>query len=648
MSRSGVFVLSLIGFVGVALCCSLNRSPVRADDNPPAGRKLAFLVGVKSYAHAELKNLEFPENDVKELADVLKRMGFTVVLMSTSAAPTDKEHFPNSENIRRQLSALLQGCTKGDLILVGLAGHGLQPLNSSQSYFCPHDANPSERNGDVVHPETLLSIGEILTQLRESGIGQKLLMVDACRNDPQVRGGRRGAGTIQVDVSGLPQQTGVLLSCARGEFSFESKSFGTGHGAFFFEVIEGLSGRAKDEDGEITWDSLRMFVKKRVPSTVRKVFGKDGGQQSPNEIGNLTGEPTVLAVARIVAPPESKSKPVEPGSKPTLGKEPDLLVAPFGADEARAARKAWAVYQQIDEERNNSLGMNLALIPAGEFQMGTSPDDVEKRMQFKSSYKKEYAILEQPQHRVRITRPFYLGAYEVTKGQFRKFVDGTGYQTDAEKDGKGGGGYTGDKNRPLGRRADFTWRNWGVEQGDEFPVVNVSHNDAMAFCAWLSNQEGRTYRLPTEAEWEYACRAGTTSLYYNGDDPELVTKIGNVFDAATKAKLPDPYHLAVSSSDGWVFTAPVGQFLPNNFGLYDMAGNASEWCSDWFAPKYYVNSPLSDPPGPSSGEDATRVFRGGGWGGYAAGFGSAYRFRYLANVRNSDLGFRVALSPSAK
>jgi uncharacterized caspase-like protein len=225
------------------------RTKVVAKEAGP-GRKLAFLVGVKSYDHAELKNLDFPENDVKELSDVLKGQGFTVTLMSTSAARTDTEHFPDADNIRQQLSAILKGASKRDLILVGLAGHGLQPLNSSQSYFCPHDANPSERDGEAAHPETLLSTGEILTQLRDSGIGQKLLLVDACRNDPGVRGGRRGGGVVQVDVSALPDQTGILLSCARGEFSFESKSFGTGHGAFFFQVIEGLNGAAKDEDGD--------------------------------------------------------------------------------------------------------------------------------------------------------------------------------------------------------------------------------------------------------------------------------------------------------------------------------------------------------------------------------------------------------------
>ena len=115
---------------------------------------------------------------------------------------------------------------------------------------------------------------------------------------------------------------------------------------------------------------------------------------------------------------------------------------------------------------------------------------------------------------MRITRPFYLGVYEVTVGQFRQFVEATDYRTEAERDGEGGWGWTGKK--WDGRKPEFTWRNIGIPQPDAYPVVNVSWNDAVAFCQWLSGKEGRTYRLPTEAEWEYACRAGTTTPFHWG------------------------------------------------------------------------------------------------------------------------------------
>ena len=106
----------------------------------------------------------------------------------------------------------------------------------------------------------------------------------------------------------------------------------------------------------------------------------------------------------------------------------------------------------------------------------------------------------------------------------------------------------------------------------------MSWNDAGAFCRWLSRKDGKTYRLPTEAEWEYACRAGTTRAYSSGDDPEMLAKVGNVADAALKAKFPDREY-GIHASDGYVFTAPAGSFQPNAFGLYDMHGNAWQWCA---------------------------------------------------------------------
>ena len=173
-------------------------------------------------------------------------------------------------------------------------------------------------------------------------------------------------------------------------------------------------------------------------------------------------------------------------------------------------------------------------------------------------------------HRVRITRPFYLGVTEVTRGQFRAFVDETGYKTEAEKDGKGGYGWDEEK-KEFRQDAKFTWLNAGFEQTDEHPVVNVSWNDAVAFCEWLKSKEGQAYRLPTEAEWEYACRAGTTTRYFSGDDPETLATVGNVADGTAKAKYPAG--LRIAASDGYVYTAPVARFQANAFSLYDTHGN---------------------------------------------------------------------------
>ena len=191
--------------------------------------------------------------------------------------------------------------------------------------------------------------------------------------------------------------------------------------------------------------------------------------------------------------------------------------------------------------------------------------------------------------------------------------------------------------------AKYSWRNAGFEQTDEHPVVNVSWNDAKAFCEWLSKKEKKTYRLPTEAEWEYACRAGTTTRYSSGDDPETLAKVGNVADATAKSQFPD-WTGTIKASDGYVFTSPVGSFQPNAFGLYDMHGNPWQWCADWYDESYYAKSPVDDPSGPTTGSD--RVGHGGGWYDHAGGCRSAFRYGRTPEDRNRDLGFRVSRVPA--
>jgi formylglycine-generating enzyme required for sulfatase activity len=218
--------------------------------------------------------------------------------------------------------------------------------------------------------------------------------------------------------------------------------------------------------------------------------------------------------------------------------------------------------KKLAADLGGGVKMDLVLVPSGEFKMGSGESAEGTAAFFNKTYGKDLVQAdffknEHPQHRVRITKPFYLGTYHVTRGQFRQFVKDTGYKTDAEKADPPGD----------------SWRKAGFEQTDEQPVVNVTWNDAVAFCRWLGRKEGKTYRLPTEAEWEYACRAGTTTRYYSGDDPETLAKAGNVADAAFKAKQPGwGWQWTIKANDGYVYAAPVGKFKPNAFGLYDMHG----------------------------------------------------------------------------
>ncbi len=214
-----------------------------------------------------------------------------------------------------------------------------------------------------------------------------------------------------------------------------------------------------------------------------------------------------------------------------------------------------------------TLGMELKLIKPGTFLMG-SPEDEAGRFDD-----------EGPQHEVEITKAFYLGVYPVTKGQFAAFVKDDGYLTDAEKDGTGGFGFNTTQGR-WEQKPEYTWRHPGFSEEDDHPVVEVSWNDAQAFCAWLSKKEGKVYELPTEAEWEYACRAGTTTRFWCGDGDAGLHHRVNIADASLKANV-DPEAAENSTfvpwDDGYTFTSPVGHFKANPWGLYDMGGNVWQW-----------------------------------------------------------------------
>ncbi|HBJ35636.1 MAG TPA: DNA recombination protein RecF [Planctomycetaceae bacterium] len=291
----------------------------------------------------------------------------------------------------------------------------------------------------------------------------------------------------------------------------------------------------------------------------------------------------------------------------------------------------------------NSIGIKLAPIPAGEFLMGSgeAAEDVAQAFKGQEGPSPSNFEDEHPQHRVRITRPFHMGVHEITVGQFRLFAEETRYRTDAEKGTEFEGAFGFDSETgELGQSKEYSWRNVGFEQSDEHPVVNVSWTDAVAFCNWLSLKEGKLYRLPTEAEWEYACRAGTATRYYHGDGPEGLAAVANVADASAKAKFSD-WDWPIAAQDGYAFAAPVGKFKPNAFGLYDMHGNVYEWCADWYGEDYYSQSPEDDPQGPAAGFD--RVYRGGSWASSTVSCRSACRRMDEPAGRSFVIGLRVVL-----
>jgi len=349
---------------------------------------------------------------------------------------------------------------------------------------------------------------------------------------------------------------------------------------------------------------------------------------------------------RLHSPEEAQR---EPGESPH---EPPPAIAPFDADQAREHQKAWAEYLGVDVEITNSLGMKLVLIPPGEFMMGSTSEEIGRLVRLNEStpwFDERLLRSQGPSHRARITRAFYLGSFEVTVGEFRAFVEATAHETFGETNGKGGSGVN-REDGVLEVNPEYHWRNPGFDQSDRHPVGNVSWDDALAFCAWLSTSEHKTCRLPTEAEWEYACRAGTATAWSCGDDEQVLPTTANLSDASFRAQCPRdrPDYWPAPWDDGCAFTAPVGRFVPNAFGLYDMHGNIAEWCADRWDESFYERSPVNDPRNdvevPMRGRYSMRtfpVYRGGGMRDFYCISRSSHRNRIFPECSDANLGFRV-------
>jgi formylglycine-generating enzyme required for sulfatase activity len=251
--------------------------------------------------------------------------------------------------------------------------------------------------------------------------------------------------------------------------------------------------------------------------------------------------------------------------------DPPPAVTPLGDSQVKAHQKAWADQLGVPVQTTNSIGMKLNLISPGEFMMGSPASEPGR-------YRDE------TQHLVKITKPFYLGVHEVTQAQYERVMG----------------------------------NNPSLHKGENQPVEQVSWNDAVEFCRRLSEQEGDQYRLPTEAEWEYACRARTTTAHNFGDDVSQLGKYAWYGGSKTRA---------------------VGEKLPNRWGLYDMHGNVGEWCQDCYGPYESLNV-VNDPTGPAQGRH--RVLRGAAFHTRPESVRSALRVFYRPDLSSFAHGFRLA------
>jgi formylglycine-generating enzyme required for sulfatase activity len=278
---------------------------------------------------------------------------------------------------------------------------------------------------------------------------------------------------------------------------------------------------------------------------------------------------------------------------------------------------------------SKSLGLETVVIQEGEFQMGSPATEANRRT-------------DETRHKVRLSRPFLLGVYEVTQEEYEKVMQANPSWFCSKGEGRG---------------------KIPEQDTSRYPVENVTWYDALEFCNRLSKRDdfepyykladvkrdgdtitsasvtrigGNGYRLPTEAEWEYACRAGTTKAFYFGD-----ASTGR--EANVKGVLVGGGYGGTTKWPDLGRTSKVGSYAANPWGLYDMHGNVAEWCWDWYDKDYYTNSPQDDPRGPDSGRH--RVVRGGSWLVSEGSCRSASRFWHTAEERKEYAGFRVARSP---
>ena len=290
---------------------------------------------------------------------------------------------------------------------------------------------------------------------------------------------------------------------------------------------------------------------------------------------------------------------------------------PFSAQQARAYQEQCAERVGVPVERTDAAGIIFHLIPPGVFEMGNLPGQVNEVLREldhngASEFDKFAARSGAPRHTVQLTQPFYMSTSEITVAQFRQFVDETGYRSTLE----------------TVKSPPFTWQ--ALAEGSDaqcMPVNGVSWEDAAAFCRWLSKRQQGTYELPTEAQWEYACRAGSAQLWSFGDERHLL----------------DQY--AVCGESPATAPAPIRSKQPNAFGLFDMYGNVDEWCLDWHRSDFYGRSPAADPvcveeaTDPASG----RVCRGGSWNAAAWATQSASRSYDFPGLPVRAHGFRVVI-----
>ncbi len=436
--------------------------------------------------------MQFTENDIEALANVLIENGYSpnnVTVMTQTRGLKEPELFPTEENIFRELDLILDGRDASDSVMLAFTGHGVKFKDETTSYFAPVDVNLSKR-------QHLVSFEKVYQELRNCPAQRKLLLSDACRNDP-LSASAKSSNSITKPANEVPPgSTVALFSCEAGQEAREDETLK--HGVFFHFVLEGLRGKAdkRDEDigngnGTVELTELASYTQKKVPDYVRAKFRS---KQTPDLKTNVNNIQLLLRYPLI-----------------------------------RVIRKKIV----------NSLGAKLILLPPGTFRMGSPSNEKGRKA------KREF------HHSVTMPGRLYMGGTEVTLREILEWLNDprVSFQADWLRDKP--------EHIPVHRingKHELSNDSQFSTSGDQ-PMTYITRKGASAFCKWLTQKEGVRYRLPTEAEWEYACRAGTETPYSFGSMPD-----------SRQANINNQHE----------HTLPVRSFPPNAWGFYDMHGNAAE------------------------------------------------------------------------
>jgi formylglycine-generating enzyme required for sulfatase activity len=459
------------------------------------------------------------------------------------------------------------------------AGHGVQI--GGTNYLVPLAARiESEADADM----EAVDAGWVLKQMEFAGNRVNVVILDACRNNPLSRGLRSTtSGLARMDA---PKGSFIAYSTAPGEVAQDGSGSNSPYAAALARAIGGTATPIEE-----------MFRNVRV-----EVMQATAEQQIPWDSSSLTGAfyfREAAAAASVAAA------------------EPTPLAAPAEQSALRGQANEGAVAGTVFRDCPDCPDM--VVIPAGRFVMGAPKEDEDRRDD------------ETPLHKVTIGAPFALATTEVTRDQFAAFIAATGHDMSGDC-------YLADDKQ--GRSDDAAnWQAPGFPQSGADPVVCVSWRDAQAYAEWLSERAGVTYRLPTEAEWEYAARAGRRGFFPWDENSESdACRIGNSLDASGQPNFPglDPS----PCDDGQAYTAPVGSYQPNRFKLFDMAGNVWEWVEDCYRPNY--KSAPADGSAVVIDSCPEHAARGGSWIDGQWDFRFARRYNVDGWGRENILGFRLA------